>query len=55
MLSQGIYDLLLGRGPLQVAARMGDMGALQLMLDAGAAACIDAVDGNGLTALQVGS
>ena len=54
VLSQGVYDLLMGRGPLHTAARMGNIDALQLMLDAGGAACIDAVDGNGLTALEVG-
>lgn len=52
VLSQGVYDVLMKQGPLQLAARMGNVDALQLLLDAGAAASLDAEDGNGLTALQ---
>lgn len=48
-----MYDVLLGRGPLQCAAREGNLAALSLLLDAGAQDAIDACDGNGLTALQV--
>ena len=53
VLSSGVYDVLLGRGPLQCAAREGNLAALALLLDAGALDAIDACDGNGLTALQV--
>ena len=53
VLNEGVYDLLMGRGPLQLAARLGNVDALQLLLDAGAAASLDVTDGNGLTALQV--
>ena len=53
VLSSGAYDVLLGRSPLQCAARAGNLAALALLLDAGALDAIDACDGNGLTALQV--
>ena len=53
VLSTGVYDVLLGRGPLHCAAREGSVAALAMLLDAGAKAAIDAGDGNGLTALQV--
>ena len=52
VLSTGVFDVLLGRGPLQCAARKGDVAALALLLDAGALDAIDACDGSGLTALQ---
>ena len=53
VLSAGVYDVLLGRGPLQCAAREGNVAALAMLLHAGALDSLDACDGNGLTALQV--
>lgn len=47
----GKYDLISGRGVLHCAAREGQLEALETLLNADAP--IDALDGHGLTALQV--
>lgn len=47
----GKYDLINGQGLLHCAARHGNIQALELFL--AAAAPLDALDGHGLTALQV--
>ncbi len=47
----GNYDLLTGRGILHCAAREGRLGFVETLIKAGAP--VDALDGHGLTALQV--
>lgn len=48
----GAYDVMGGAGPLQLAAADGRADLVAILLEAGAV--LDAKDGDGRTALQVG-
>ena len=50
MLKKGISDVR-NTAPLHLAASLGDLSAMEVLLDAGAP--INATDGNGLSALEV--
>ncbi len=52
LLAEGMFDLQTGVAPLHMAAKAGQLGAMQQLLDLGAG--LDWRDGAGLTALQVG-
>ena len=52
VLAEGMFDLQTGVAPLHMAAKAGQLGAMQHLLDLGAG--LDWRDGAGLTALQVG-